>query len=205
MIEGIDKIDISSCSKLISSKASPSSRPAAIDGVSNLTLVRNPNYDPKTDTTAARQNLPDEFQFIVDANADDIFNKVPPVCSTTRSRASRRRRCEKYATDSSLKKYLHSDSGDRTWYITMNLTQPPFDDLHVRQAMNWIMDKAALVQAWGGPTIGSVANHIVPDSMFNNQLAEYAPYKTPGESRQRREGDGRDEGLEVRHEQQRHV
>jgi hypothetical protein len=28
--------------------------------------------------------------------------------------------------------------------------------------------------------IGSVANHIVPDTLFNNQLAEYAPYSTPG-------------------------
>ena len=43
------------------------------------------------------------------------------------------------------------------------LTQPPFDDIHVRRAMNWIMDKQALVQGWGGPTIGAVANHIVPN------------------------------------------
>src|SRR5262249_10294278 len=46
---------------------------------------------------------------------------------------------------------------------------------------NWIMDKHSLVQAWGGPTIGLVANHIVPDSMFSNQLAEYHPYKTNGD------------------------
>ena len=63
----------------------------------------------------------------------------------------------------------------------MNLTQPPFDDIHVRKAMNWVMDKAALVQAWGGPLIGKVANHIIPDAMFGNQLAEFAPYKTPGD------------------------
>src|SRR5581483_1779253 len=48
--------------------------------------------------------------------------------------------------------------GARTWYLTMNLTQPPFDDVHVRKAMNWVMDKTALVQAWGGPAIGKVAN-----------------------------------------------
>jgi ABC-type transport system substrate-binding protein len=64
----------------------------------------------------------------------------------------------------------------------MNLTQPPFDDIHVRKAMNWIMNKHDLVQAWGGPTIGQVANHIVPDTLFNNQLAEYKPYKTPGDA-----------------------
>src|SRR5262249_12357785 len=53
--------------------------------------------------------------------------------------------------------------------------------IHVRRAMNWIMDKAAMVQAWGGPTIGKVANHIAPDTLYGNQLAEFAPYKTPGD------------------------
>jgi peptide/nickel transport system substrate-binding protein len=181
MIEGIDKIDISSCAKLVSSKGKPLEPASGYDGVSNLTLVRNPNYNAKTDSPAARQNLPDEFQFTVDANADDILNKVGAGELDDEISSIPSQTLEKYATTSSLKQYLHSDSGDRTWYLTMNLTQPPFDDLHVRQAMNWIMDKAALVQAWGGPTIGKVANHIVPDTLFNNQLAEYAPYKTPGD------------------------
>jgi peptide/nickel transport system substrate-binding protein len=79
-----------------------------------------------------------------------------------------------------LKSRVFRNSGDRTWYLTLNLTQPPFDDIHVRKAMNLIMDKPAMIQAWGGPTIGSVANHIVPDTLFDNQLAEYNPYKTPG-------------------------
>ena len=38
-----------------------------------------------------------------------------------------------------------------TSYLTMNLTQPPFDDIHVRRAMNWIMDKAALRAGLGRP------------------------------------------------------
>ena len=63
----------------------------------------------------------------------------------------------------------------------MNLTQPPFDDVHVRKAMNWIIDKAALRQIWGGPLLGKIAGHIVPDSIFDNQLAEYNPYATPGD------------------------
>ena len=63
----------------------------------------------------------------------------------------------------------------------MNLTQPPFDDIHVRRAMNWIIDKAALRQVWGGPLIGKIAGHIVPDSIFDNQLTEYDPYRTPGD------------------------
>jgi peptide/nickel transport system substrate-binding protein len=63
----------------------------------------------------------------------------------------------------------------------MNLTQPPFDDIHVRKAMNWIIDKAALRQTWGGPTVGTIANHVVPDTLFNFRLQEFAPYKTAGD------------------------
>jgi peptide/nickel transport system substrate-binding protein len=60
----------------------------------------------------------------------------------------------------------------------MNLTQPPFDDIHVRKALNYIIDKSALQKAWGGPIPGSVATHIVPPVLYNGGLAEYDPYAT---------------------------
>ena len=131
--------------------------------------------------------------FIVNANADDIYNKIEARRVRHRSmpRAFRRRSCAKYTTDANLKKYFHQNSGDRTWYLTMNLTQPPFDDVKVRRAMNWVMDKAGLVQAWGGPTVGKVANHIIPDSLLNNLLAELRAVQDARRPRQRREGEGR--------------
>ena len=43
---------------------------------SRLTLVRNPDYDPKTDSPAARQSLPDRFEFTVDPNVTDIVDRV---------------------------------------------------------------------------------------------------------------------------------
>jgi len=173
MIKGIDKLDISSCSGV---------KPVGgFDGQTMLDLVRNPNYDPKTDTRAARENFPDEVEFLVDASATDIYNKIEAgeldlATSTIPPQVLR-----KYATSASLRSQFHQNSGDRTWYVTMNLTQPPFDDIHVRKAMNYVFDKVAAIQAWGGPSIGKVANHIVPDTLFDNQLAEFAPYKTPGD------------------------
>jgi peptide/nickel transport system substrate-binding protein len=173
MIAGMDKVDGSSCSAI---------KPASgYDGQTIYDLVRNPNYNPATDSKAARENLPDEFKFVVDASSDDIYSKIEAGQMDMAVSSIPPAVLKKYSTDSSLKQYFHQNSGDRTWYMYMNMTQPPFDDLKVRQAMNWIMDKNALVQAWGGPTIGAVANHIVPDSMFGNQLAGYKPYKTNGD------------------------
>jgi peptide/nickel transport system substrate-binding protein len=77
---------------------------------------------------------------------------------------------------------IHVEAGDRTWYITMNLAQPPFDDIAVRKALNWVMDKGGLQRAWGGPIRGEVANHIVPDTMFNGDLDDYAPYGTENDA-----------------------
>jgi peptide/nickel transport system substrate-binding protein len=150
MIKGIDKVDISSCNAI---KAA-----SGFDGQTILDLVRNPNYDPKTDTRAARENYPDEIQFIVNSSADDIYAKIEAGELDIANSTIPPQVLRKYATTSSLRPQFHQNSGDRTWYITLNLTQPPFDDIHVRKAMNYILDKPSLIQAWGGPVFGKVAS-----------------------------------------------
>jgi peptide/nickel transport system substrate-binding protein len=171
MLKGIDSINISSCSTI-----KPDT--TGYDGQTVYDVVRNPNYVQSTDQY--RKNYPNEVIFTVDASDVDIYNKIEAGQLDMAVSDIPPDVLEKYATTPSLKQYFHQNQGDRTWYLTMNLTQPPFDDIHVRKAMNWIMNKTALIQAWGGPTIGSVANHIAPDSIFDNQLSEFAPYKTPG-------------------------
>jgi peptide/nickel transport system substrate-binding protein len=173
MFEGENALDISSCDKL---------KPASgYDPTGSMTLVRNPSYNKSTDSPKARQNLPDRFEFTIDSNSDDIYQKIANGDLEDENSTVPPQILQKYVTDSSLRPNLHLNSGDRIWYITMNLTQKPFDDVHVRRAMNWIIDKEALRKAWGGPTSGAVAHHIVPDTLFNNQLSRYSPYGTPGD------------------------
>jgi len=172
MIAGMDKVDASSCANI---KAA-----SGYDGQTLYDLVRNPNYAAATDSKAARENFPEEFKFIVNASFDDIYNKIEAGELDMAASTIPPQVLKKFCSPGHLDPRCHQNSGDRTWYMYMNMTQPPFDDIKVRRAMNWIVDKTALVQAWGGPTIGDVANHIVPDSMFNNQLAEYKPYRTDG-------------------------
>jgi peptide/nickel transport system substrate-binding protein len=63
----------------------------------------------------------------------------------------------------------------------MNWATPPFDDIHVRKAANLIMDKAAMLQAWGGASFGQIATHIMPPIVLNNQLTQsFDPYATAG-------------------------
>ena len=170
MIEGADAADASSCRTL---KAF-----SGYDGQTRLSLVRNPDYDASTDSADARQNLPDAFEFTINANPDDIFAKIQAGELDDHISSIPPQVLREYTTNADLEDRKHSNSGDRTWYLTMNLTQPPFDDLNVRKAMNWVMDKHALVQAWGGPEIGDPAQHIIPNNMLNDALIDYDPYAT---------------------------
>ena len=173
MLQGADKVSIASCSAL-----KPMSGYDGANG-NHIILVRNPNYDQSTDPY--RKNYIDTFKFVVNSNADDIFAKVQSGAYQDEVSSPAPKTIRLYATNPALKPRMIPNVGDRTNYFTMNLTQPPFDDVHVRKAMNWIMDKSALQKAWGGPIPGSIATHIVPPVLYNNGLAEYDPYATPNE------------------------
>ncbi len=167
MIAGSDKLNASSCDTI---KAAGGI--SGWDGEKTLDLVRNPAYNASTDSPKARENLPDEFTFTVNSNVDDIYARV-----------ARGDIEEEVAgeTPSVLREYkdspqLHTNDGDRTWYLTMNLTQAPFDDLHVRRAVNYVVNREALRKSWGGASAGAIATHIAPDAILGNKLKGYAPY-----------------------------
>jgi peptide/nickel transport system substrate-binding protein len=167
MIEGSEDLDISSCRTM-----EPIS---GWDPDRQLSLVRNPDYDPETDDPEVRSANIDGWTYTLNTNEEDIFNRVEAgevdVAESPLAPVLR-----KYSTDPQLREHLHIEPGDRTWYITMNLAQPPFDDIHVRKAANLVMDKEGLQRAWGGPSQGEIATHIVPDVMLEGLLDDYDPY-----------------------------
>jgi peptide/nickel transport system substrate-binding protein len=172
MIQGSDQLDISSCDTM---------KPiSGFDPSKSITLVRNPNYDQATDDT--RSNYVDGIVVSVNTNVDDIFSQVAAgQLDSSISDQPPKPVLQQYLTDEAKKPYMHSNSGDRTWYITMNWAVPPFDDLHVRKAVNWVMDKAGIQQAWGGSTLGDIATHNIPPIVLGDKLgADYNPYASEG-------------------------
>jgi peptide/nickel transport system substrate-binding protein len=178
-IEGSSAVGIGSCGSL---------RPMRGISERQIVLVRNPRYDRGTDTRTARENNPDRFVFVADPESgvltayapnmirrltagelDDAFlpSFWPLIVREYAPRAARLGR-------------LRLDPWGELLFISMNLTQPPFDDVHVRRAMNWIMDRAALRDTYGGPTAGRIAGHILPDELLDGALEGYAPFKTAG-------------------------
>jgi peptide/nickel transport system substrate-binding protein len=174
MIEGEDETDVTSCDTI---------KPiSGFDPNKQLILVRNPDYDPATDDPEARESLPDEFHFLLNSNAKDIYAKVGRSEYEDEVASEPPQILREYSTDDALRPLLKAESGDATWYINFDLTQPPFDDVHVRRAANLVMDKEALVRAWGGPIAGDIATHITPPIVTGGHptAEEYDPY--PSES-----------------------
>jgi peptide/nickel transport system substrate-binding protein len=171
MLAGSDKLNASNCAAV--AKSGPIS---GFDGESRLDLVRNPSYDAKTDSSKARQNLPDEFTFTVNSNTDDIYARVASGDVDDEIAQEPPTILRQYQHS----KQLHTNASDFTGYLTMNLTQPPFDDVHVRRAINFVVDRQALRKARGGASVGAIATHIAPNDMLQNRLKGYAPYGAYG-------------------------
>jgi peptide/nickel transport system substrate-binding protein len=168
MLMGSDTLDASSCDTL-----EPIS---GYDPDQFMNMVRNPSYDQATDEN--RQNYLDGFSLVINTNVDDIYNRVLNGDIDLAHGAPPAAILQQYLTNPDLQDNLKSEPGDRTWYITMNLLVPPFDDVHVRKAANLVMDKAALIQATGGPTTGDVATTIEPPAVLPD-TGSYDPYPSP--------------------------
>ena len=198
MIDGSDKLDISSCA---------SQKPiSGFNPNTGLNLVRNPNYDPATDDTEIRQSNPDRFEISVNTNLDDIFAKIERGELEGSFETPPNAVLRRYLQDPEIRERLRVNSGDRIWFVYMNLTTPPFDDVHVRKAMNLVMDLEGIQRAWGGPVQGSIPTDVLPDTMMpdahRRQLRAVPAAAVRG---RRRGGQGRDEAVEVRHRQGRHL
>ena len=168
MIAGSGSQDATSCSTL-----APLS---GYDPNAKLELVRNPAYDPATDIPEARSNRPDGFLFEINSNVDDIFAKIEAGELDGEIAGAAPPIVRHYVESDELADRLKLNRTDVTFYLSMNLTQPPFDDVHVRRAVNLVMNKEGLRRAWGGETRGEIATHIMPNAVLNDVLRDYDPY-----------------------------
>ena len=141
-----------------------------------LILVRNPNHNPATDDPIIRESLFRRYEMTVEEDSDKIYRRIRAGRVDLTSGGPNLETIRRFTSRPSLRDNLHVESGERLWYISMNLTQPPFDDVHVRRAANLVMDKDFLLRTWGGDLQGEVATHVLPDAMVAGALDDFDPY-----------------------------
>jgi ABC-type transport system substrate-binding protein len=66
--------------------------------------------------------------------------------------------------------------------MALNLAEPPFDDVHVRKAVNWIVDREAVRRIAGGALLGEIFDRTIPDVLTGDLNKGFSPYGTPGDA-----------------------
>ncbi len=141
----------------------------------SMTLVRNPSWGQDDlrpayvdQVDVAIGGTPEDLSNKVDTGETDMmYDGVPPQTQL-----------QQYQSDPQKKSQIHANLSDSNRYLAMNMAVPPFDDVHVRRAMNYIIDKDALRAVRGGPLFGTLAGHFIPDGLLQGKLAGYDAYPT---------------------------
>ncbi len=151
---------------------------AAYDPNKQLKLVRNPHFK-EWSADAQPDGYPDEVVMdfgltseaevtaVQNGEADWVFDEIPAD------------RLEELGT-----KYadqVHINTLTAWWYAPMNTRLPPFDNVKVRQALNYAVDRDALVGLFGGPVLASPVCQVLPPGFPGHK--PFCLYtKDPGET-----------------------
>jgi peptide/nickel transport system substrate-binding protein len=125
----------------------------------SLTFVRNPKFTSWSDTAAPRgyvdkivvkigQPVDSEVNAVANGQADWTFDSPP------------NNRLDEIAT-----KYpgqLHLSGLPWVYYMALNTNVPPFDNVKVRQAVNFATDRSAVIKLFGGPALAQPTCQILP-------------------------------------------
>jgi peptide/nickel transport system substrate-binding protein len=139
---------------------------AAYDPNTQLKLVRNPHFK-EWSADAQPDGYPDEINYdfgltdeaaitaVQNGEADYSFDQPPSD------------RLVELGTQ--FADQLHINSLTAWWYAPMNVNIPPFNNQQARQAVNFAVDRNALVNLFGGPVLASPVCQVLPPTFPGHQ------------------------------------
>ena len=149
---------------------------SAYDPNKGMTLSRNPHFKVWSEQ-AQPDGYPDVVQYdfgmteeaqvtaIQNGEADWMFDEPPAD------------RLAEMGTKN--KDQVHVTPLTAWWYVPMNTRLAPFDNVKVRQAVNYAIDRKQLVNLFGGPVLASPVCQVLPPGFPGHE--DYCPYtKDPG-------------------------
>ena len=178
MLEGAAGLDFSA----------PAGQQAAVAGLRagvGFTFVRNPSWDRARDEL--RPAYADRIEFTTSSSEEAALAAVEAAdLDVAWDAPATPAAVATYSADAALRRRLISEPNDVVFLVLMNLATKPLDDIHVRKALNLLIDKAqirelaaSLQPGFVGPTGGRVATHIVADGLEGDLLVGYRPYDAP--------------------------
>jgi peptide/nickel transport system substrate-binding protein len=157
-----------------------------IRGRESLTLVRNPYWDPRSDSL--RKAYPDRIVLVMrGAPNSELKRNVRRIDRGTLDvildNSAPFDQVRRYERSPRLRARLHVDAVSGVEFISMNLAVPPLDDVHVRRALNLALDRTALARVENSASFNPVTAtaHALPDSVTGNLLATATAYPYRGD------------------------
>jgi len=139
---------------------------------------RNPNWDAASDPN--RKQLADKIVYEAGVAADEVDNRLlngQADVDTPGSGVQAAARA-KVLTNPDLKSRLDDPLTTFIWYIPLNMTLKPLDNVHCRRAVEYGVDKTLFQAAYGGPTGGDIASTAMPPTIAGGD--KFDLYPTPG-------------------------
>lgn len=143
----------------------------------SASLVRNPNWDPKTDPI--RKALPDKINVKFKVNPVSIDNDLlADKITADIAGAGVQPQTQPRVLNGKYVKQTDNSYAGATEYMALNQHVAPFDNIHCRKAVQWAVDKQSALDAMGGAPKGDVATTLLPPTV--NGYAKFDTYPTPG-------------------------
>lgn len=150
--------------------------PATGNGGDVMVLVRNPSWS--RDTDHLRRAWADRLEFyrVQDARSAERLVRSGAV-DIVLDWSTDAETVDRWRADPELRDRLFSQTLDGGWDVLINLAVRPFDDVHIRRAMNMALDRDRLVQISRRHGVAAEAElHIGVDGLENNLLIDYDPF-----------------------------
>jgi peptide/nickel transport system substrate-binding protein len=144
-----------------------------------IVMKKNPEWDPATDEV--RKGYVDEVQWKMGFdNAVCVEKVISNDYDTAVDCDPEGPELKQIVSDPDLKARFFNLPIACTSYLFMNTTVKPFNDLKVRQAINYLVDKQNQLKVLGGSYTGDIAPSILPPGMIGHlRPEEYNPFPTP--------------------------
>ena len=144
----------------------------------SMLLVRNPSWDQDD----LRKAYVDEIDVSIQPGAEgSVLDKAVQndEFDTTFANGVSPKTLQDFTSDPELGDQIFYNPSYGNYYLSMNVAVPPFDDLAVRRAVNFAVNKEGWRRFSGGEVSGSIATHYTPDTLFDGLLDDYDYYATP--------------------------
>ncbi|MYQ80745.1 MULTISPECIES: ABC transporter substrate-binding protein [unclassified Streptomyces] len=148
---------------------------SAYDESKGATLVRNTEWDPKTDPI--RKALPDkiELKFNVNPTTVDEHLLNDETTADIAGTGLQSKTQPKVLAKASEKAKTDNPYAGALQYLALNVNVKPFDNVECRKAVQYAVDKQSMVDSIGGSVKGDPASTVIPPTVAGYKKFDLYP------------------------------